>query len=130
MTKKQELPHISKRIVALREARGMSQKDLGTLAGVTAPAITMWETGKRFPRGKNLANLAKALGVSEAAIMDDSPISDFVSKNDPTDRPSLILEIQDLLKVLSQDDLEALKASAENMAELASKSLASRSKKN
>lgn len=116
MTKKQDLPHISKRIIALREARGLSQKDLGLLAGVTAPAITMWETGKRFPRGKNLQNLAKALGVPEAAILDDSPIS---TPNQPQgDRATLILEIQDLLRDLSDSDLETVRFTALNLAEL------------
>lgn len=114
MTKKDELPHISRRIVELREARGMSQKDLGTLAGVTAPAITMWETGKRFPRGKNLKNLAKALGVSESAILDpEAPAAS-------NDRASLILEIQSLLTQLSDDDLEVVKTMAQGRLALSS----------
>nr|BFD63146.1 hypothetical protein BdHM001_18270 [Bdellovibrio sp. HM001] len=124
MTKKDELPHISRRIIQLREARGLSQKDLGALAGVTAPAITMWETGKRFPRGKNLKALAKALGVSEASIMDpDAPETDRSS-----DRSTLILEIQDLLKSMSQEDLETLKASAENLITLSKSAKSSAAK--
>lgn len=99
MTKKQELPHISKRIVELREARGLSQKDLGTLAGVTAPAITMWETGKRFPRGKNLQNLARALGVSESDILDDVPAP--IPKASYPNKDSLIVAIQRDLPTLN-----------------------------
>lgn len=117
MTKKDELPHISKRIVELRERKGLSQKDLGALAGVTAPAITMWETGKRFPRGKNLKNLAKALGVSESSILDPNAPEALNS----TDRATLILEIQSLLTRLSDDDLEVVKMTAEGRLELSQK---------
>lgn len=106
MTKKPELPHYSKRIVELRDARGLSQKDLAALAFVTAPAITMWETGKRFPRGKNLKNLAAALGVSEASIMDSStPIQVEKPAND---RANLILDIQSLLTTLDEGKLRSI----------------------
>lgn len=109
MTKKQDLPHISKRIVELREARGLSQKDLGTLAGVTAPAITMWETGKRFPRGKNLKNLAKALGVPESAILDDTaPPPVRPPESSPADKMSLIGSITMRLGFMDEDQLETV----------------------
>lgn len=107
MTKKQDLPHISRRIVELREAKNLSQKDLGLLAGVTAPAITMWETGKRFPRGKNLKNLAKALGVPESAILDDTPPpvrASEVAGPDAQDFKDLI----SILPALNKDEINFL----------------------
>lgn len=127
MTKKQELPHISKRIVELREARGLSQKQLGTLAGVTAPAITMWETGKRFPRGKNLTSLARALGVAEAEIMNDTPIEKDYSPVS-NDRATRILQIQDKLKLLSDQNLAAIEFAINGRLEIQAKNRSKDSK--
>lgn len=56
------------------------------------------------------------------------PSSDS-NQNNFSDRATLILEIQDLIKNLSQDNLEAIKASAENLVELSQKSKTSRDKK-
>ncbi len=114
MTKKDDIPEISQRIRQLREQRNLSQRALAKLAGVTDAAIAFWEGGKRFPRGKNLKNLAIALGVSESVILEgiEKP-APIASGN--ADRASLILEIQDLLKELPQNELEMLKKSAENL---------------
>jgi transcriptional regulator with XRE-family HTH domain len=123
MTKKEDLPQYSKRIVALRERLELSQKDLGALAGVTAPAITMWETGKRFPRGKNLRRLAEALQVSESDLLDPNgpiippPAADPVMKElrairaslDKKNGPSMDpkkRELFDLIASLSPADVE------------------------
>ena len=104
----------------LREARGLSQKQLGTLAGVTAPAITMWETGKRFPRGKNLTSLARALGVAEAEIMNDTPIEKDYSPVS-NDRASKILSIQDKLKMLSDENLASIEFAIEGRLKIQNK---------
>lgn len=114
MTKKDDIPEISQRIRQLREQRDLSQRALAKLAGVTDAAITFWEGGKRFPRGKNLKNLAAALGVSESVILEGA------EKPTPTtsNKSGLILEIQDILRTLSESQLETLKASAENLKSL------------
>ena len=58
MTRKDEIPEIAKRIRQLRKAKGWTQPKLAKEAKVTDGAVKMWETGKRFPRGANLKNLA------------------------------------------------------------------------
>lgn len=73
MTRKDEIPEIAKRIKQLRKAKGWTQPKLAQEAKVTDGAVKMWETGKRFPRGANLRNLAAALGVPESSILDDTP---------------------------------------------------------
>lgn len=117
MTKKDDIPEISQRIRQLREQRNLSQRALAKLAGVTDAAIAFWEGGKRFPRGKNLKNLAIALGVSESVILEGvekpAPIA-LIS----TDRASTILEIQSLLNQLEPSQLEMIKSSAENLLSL------------
>lgn len=57
----------------------MSQKDLAQIIGVTPSAVTLWESGVRFPRGKALSKLAKALGVSQSYLLDDSEVDQDTS---------------------------------------------------
>ena len=125
MTDKEKLPHYAKRIVALREGLGLSQKDLGIAAGVTAPAITMWETGRRFPRGKNLKRLAAALGVSESAILDDTvpTIQTPALANSELSKPrnELLGEIIVALSSLDDDQLDTVREAIVALSALSSR---------
>ncbi len=47
-----------------REARGLSQADLASKAGLQAAAISHFETGHRSPSFENLRKLADALSLS------------------------------------------------------------------
>jgi transcriptional regulator with XRE-family HTH domain len=94
MTNRDELPQYSRRIVSLREGLGLSQKALAHLVGVTAPAVTMWESGIRFPRGKALSRLAKALGVSQSYLLDDSEAAElFLDLSEAELRPKTRQEL-------------------------------------
>lgn len=46
----------------------MSQSELARRAGVTAHAVYMWESGRRYPTRGNLQAVATALGVSIAEL--------------------------------------------------------------
>ena len=84
MTKKQDIPDIALRIKQLRYLKNWSQSDLAEQAGVTLGAVGNWETGKRFPAGKNLTNLAHALGVSESDILQKfQPLTESAVKLEP-----------------------------------------------
>lgn len=48
----------------LREFLGWSQSDLAKRTGLTIPAISHFENGKRLPSFKNLIKLADAFGVT------------------------------------------------------------------
>lgn len=55
----------------LRATRGMSQRDLANLAGITNPYITLLETGQRKnPSLAVLKRLAKALGVPVTTLLE------------------------------------------------------------
>lgn len=41
---------IAARLVALRERMGWSQDELAHAVGVSKSAVSLWESGKRFPR--------------------------------------------------------------------------------
>ncbi|SFU46729.1 helix-turn-helix domain-containing protein [Alicyclobacillus macrosporangiidus] len=51
------------RIAHLRRARGLTQAQLASAAGVSASTIAMYETGRRTPDPEHLDKLAAALGV-------------------------------------------------------------------
>jgi transcriptional regulator with XRE-family HTH domain len=55
---------VGKRILDCRMAKDISQSKLAQLIGVSAAAISHWETGGTVPRPKNLSKIADALEVS------------------------------------------------------------------
>lgn len=57
------------RLTQARHRRGLSKKDLATLVGVTAPAITQYELGTTRPRVDVLPRLARELNVPAAFFM-------------------------------------------------------------
>lgn len=57
------------RIKQLREAAGLSQRELGERIGISGPAVAMWESGENRPSLTNLEKLADVLGVSIDAIL-------------------------------------------------------------
>lgn len=61
------------RIKQLREAAGLSQRELGERIGVSGPAVAMWESGENRPSLTNLEKLADVLGVSIDAILGRDP---------------------------------------------------------
>lgn len=63
----------SMRIKELREAAGMSQRELGERIGISGPAVAMWESGENRPSLTNLEKLADVLGVSIDAILGREP---------------------------------------------------------
>lgn len=61
------------RIKQLREAAGLSQRELGERIGISGPAVAMWESGENRPSLTNLEKLADVLGVSIDAILGRDP---------------------------------------------------------
>ena len=61
------------RIKQLREAAGMSQRELRERIGISGPAVAMWESGENRPSLTNLEKLADVLGVSIDAILGREP---------------------------------------------------------
>ena len=61
-------------IKTLREQRGMTQSRLAELIGVTAKAVSKWETAKGLPDITLIEPLANALGVSVIELMSGDAI--------------------------------------------------------
>ena len=58
----------------LREAKGLTQTQLGELIGVGAKAVSRWETAKGLPDITLIEPLAAALGVSVMELMSGEPV--------------------------------------------------------
>lgn len=58
------------KIAFLRKSKGLTQAELGRLAGVTEGAIRGYETGARNPKKEHLQKIAEALDVTPEAIAD------------------------------------------------------------
>ncbi len=59
------------RLLALRNAAGLSQTELARLVGETQANISFWERTDKPPRSDVLPKLAKVLGVSLEALLGD-----------------------------------------------------------
>lgn len=57
----------------LRRKRGMTQKDIATLAGVQQNTVSQWESGKRNPPSSILPLLASVLGCTIDELFGRSP---------------------------------------------------------
>ena len=60
---------MNKKIKQLREARGLSQRDLGRMVGVNASAVNRWESGEKKPELVNLVRLADLFEVTLDYLM-------------------------------------------------------------
>ena len=61
---------IGERLKKFRTAKGLVQKQLGIMSGLSEPAIRNYELGNRYPNAKQLEKIAGALGISPFAIAD------------------------------------------------------------
>jgi transcriptional regulator with XRE-family HTH domain len=57
-----------KRVRELRKAKGLSQEELAFKAGIHRTYIGGIERGERNPSLKNIASIAKALGISPSEL--------------------------------------------------------------
>ena len=57
------------RIAALRKQKGMTQERLAEAVGVSAPAVSKWETENSYPDIALLCPLARALGTDVNGLL-------------------------------------------------------------
>lgn len=69
-----ERPPLAQRLVALRQAAGLTQVQLAGQLGVAPSVIAFWELKGTPPRGEVLPGLAKAFGVSVDELLGVEPI--------------------------------------------------------
>lgn len=62
---------IGDNIRRLREEHGMTQRELGVIAGVSDKAVSTWELGTKVPRMAAVERIAAYFGVPKSAVLDD-----------------------------------------------------------
>ena len=58
------------RIRELRQARGLTQRQLAELVGMSIPTVCQWEIGLRTPQTRMLPRIARALGCTIDQLYD------------------------------------------------------------
>lgn len=67
------------RLAAIRQAKGLTQAELGEAVGVSQRVIAYYETETQQPPGALLADLARALKVSADELLGLKPVSEKTS---------------------------------------------------
>jgi transcriptional regulator with XRE-family HTH domain len=91
--------HIGKRIKFFRERRGLTQKQLGSVAGIIEETIRKYEIGQRNPKSNQLKKIADALGMTVYAL------SGFDIETD-ADVVSMILVIDEKVGIKFEGDTD------------------------
>lgn len=97
---------LSRSIAALRKAKGMTQEQLAARVGVSAPAVSKWETGSSCPDISLLCPLARALGTNLDTLLQ---FEETLSDEEVTARLNAILD-QALREGSAETALEKLDA--------------------
>lgn len=100
---------IGKNIKRLREQHGLTQAELGKIAGVTDKAVSTWENGSADPRMGAVQKMADYFGVKKSDILDDNDSSSVFDLS--SDEQKLLLMFRSLNalgKTRALQDLEDL----------------------
>ena len=95
---------ISENIKILRERYGLSQKELGQIAGVSDKAVSTWEQGLKEPRMGAIQKLADYFSIRKSDIIEDGGL---MSKRTPSPSPSLSLTQQEETHIKKYRQLDA-----------------------
>ena len=68
------------RLRSIREQKGVSLRELKNLSGVAVSNLCLYEAGEGDPRLSTLRKVAKALGVTVSALIDESKPGKGVKK--------------------------------------------------
>ena len=66
---------IAENIKRIRLENGLSQSELGKIAGVSDKAVSTWELGLKTPRMGAVEKMANYFGITKSAIVDDAPMT-------------------------------------------------------
>lgn len=67
----ENLLSIAKNIKNLREKHGLTQQQMGVIAGVSDKAVSTWENGANVPRMGAIQKIADYFGIPKSDIVDD-----------------------------------------------------------
>ena len=88
-------------IAALRKAKGLTQEQLAAQLGVTAPAVSKWETDSSYPDITLLCPLARALGIN---------VDELLQFEEKPSNQEVVAHINDVMQTAMQGDAAAAEA--------------------
>ena len=88
---------IGSRIRDLRVSNGLSQADLGRIAGVTDKAVSTWESDEKIPRMKAIERISTHFGVSKGYIIDGEEKEKAPTERQLSEGQRLLLDLYDQL---------------------------------
>lgn len=126
---------ISENIKLLREQYGLSQKELGQIAGVSDKAVSTWEQGIKEPRMGAIQKIADHFGIQKSNIIEDNGLQSQSITLTPRDERQIAADLEKMLADLDSknamaamggtveddEDRELLKASLQATMRLAKK---------
>lgn len=126
---------ISENIKLLREQYGLSQKELGQIAGVSDKAVSTWEQGIKEPRMGAIQKIADHFGIQKSNIIEDNGLQSHSVPLTPRDERQIAADLEKMLADLDSknamaamggtveddEDRELLKASLQATMRLAKK---------
>lgn len=126
---------ISENIKLLREQYGLSQKELGQIAGVSDKAVSTWEQGIKEPRMGAIQKIADHFGIQKSNIIEDNGLQSQSVTLTTRDERQIAADLEKMLADLDSknsmaamggtveddEDRELLKASLQATMRLAKK---------
>ena len=85
---------IAENIKRIRLEHGLSQTELGKIAGVSDKAVSTWELGIKVPRMGAVEKMANYFGIAKSAIVDDAPATPA-----PHPIPKGFVEVPEMVQV-------------------------------
>lgn len=79
LMKERTLEGFGDRLAALRQAKGMTQQELGTAVDVSQRVIAYYESDGAQPPGAMLVDLARALGITADELLGMAPMREKTS---------------------------------------------------
>lgn len=67
--------NVAMSIRKLREGHGLTQEQLGVIAGVSSMAVSQWENGRAVPRMGSIQRMSDYFGIPKSVIMGDAVMS-------------------------------------------------------
>ncbi|MBO9518307.1 MAG: helix-turn-helix domain-containing protein [Porphyrobacter sp.] len=105
---------LANRLLDLRRRRGLSRSALAERAGLSAPSLWAWETGRVSPRRRNLLALARALDVSEREVLPQDEGGALFDVADSAG-PNAVKRLDDLIRSTKQQIAAAAGVDVENV---------------
>lgn len=90
---------IGAKIAALRKKQGITQEALAEQVGVSAQAVSKWENGWNLPDYDNLTEIARALNISQTALMSDDEKFELVYRSRLFNEDNMFTKIKTLALV-------------------------------